>query len=159
MSAYYLDSSAVVKHYVEEAASQAVAAILDGPAQHDIHMSEFGRVEVSAGLARRGRGRHGLSADVQVAVHEFERDFDTRWLVVNTSAALLREAGALAVRHYLRGYDAVHLAAAIHANRQLRAELAVDLTFVSSDAALNTAAEAEGLRVLNPVDSPTPTPA
>ncbi len=153
MAAYYLDASAVVKQYVLEAGSSVVREILDAQALHDIHMSDIGSVEVAAGLARRGRERDGLPAQFQAAIREFQQDFDTRWLIVHTTAALLSTARVLAVRHYLRGYDAVHLAAALEAGHLARPEDGGDLTLVSADTALNAAGEAEGLRILDPTDS------
>ncbi|MAF13063.1 VapC toxin family PIN domain ribonuclease [Candidatus Poribacteria bacterium] len=150
MAAYYLDASAVVKEYVFEPGSPVVGEILDTEALHDIHMSDIGGVEVAAGLARRGRGRNSLSEPFQAAIREFQHDFDTRWLIVGTTTDLLHEARTLAIRHFLRGYDAVHLAAALEADRLATVAGERGLTSVSADTALNAAAEAEGLRVLDP---------
>ncbi len=54
-------------------------------------------------------------------------------------------AGQLTMTYPLRGFDAVHLAAAVTMRERLS-----DLSFTSFDGNLNQAAEAEGLRVLSP---------
>jgi hypothetical protein len=56
---------------------------------------------------------------------------------------------ALAEAHAIRGYDAVHLAAALELSA---ASLAIGTTvmLISADTALNTAAAAEGLAVEDP---------
>ena len=60
----------------------------------------------------------------------------------------------LATKHALRGYDAVQLAAALEANDERIADDLAPLILVSADDDLNTAAEAEGLKVENPNNYP-----
>ncbi len=52
-------------------------------------------------------------------------------------------------RRPLRGYDAVHLAAALDLDRHLRHAGLPAVTFVAADAALCRAAAAEGLTVVD----------
>jgi predicted nucleic acid-binding protein len=115
-------------------------------------MSDIGAVEVIASLARRGREGSGLSSEFAAAIHHFQADFEGRWVEVRTTHLLLAKARAYAIKHFLRGYDAVHLAAAINADEALRASRDVSLVFVSSDKLPNTAARAEGLRVVDPTE-------
>lgn len=61
---------------------------------------------------------------------------------------------ALAQAHGLRAYDAVQLAAVLHATEQRTARGSVPLVLVSSDNELNDAARAEGLAVDDPNDHP-----
>ncbi|MAF10152.1 hypothetical protein CMK11_06835 [Candidatus Poribacteria bacterium] len=150
MADYYFDASAVVKKYVVEPGSQFVSHILDFESEHNVHMSDIGAVEVAAGLARRGRDGDGVLAEIQGAIREFHADFDIRWLAVPTTPRLLLNARNLAVKYFLRGYDAVHLAAACEAHRVLRRTRDAGLIFVSSDAALNAAALSEELQVVDP---------
>jgi hypothetical protein len=56
---------------------------------------------------------------------------------------------SLAEKHVVRGYDAVQLAAALALHAECLAA-GTTLTLVSSDAALNTAAAAEGMTVTDP---------
>jgi hypothetical protein len=60
--------------------------------------------------------------------------------VIEVSASLALSAGELAERHGLRGYDAVHLAAAV--------TVAADV-IVSADSDLLVAAATEGLAVID----------
>jgi predicted nucleic acid-binding protein len=60
--------------------------------------------------------------------------------LVEVDDALARDAGQLAEAHGLRGYDAVHLAAADRVRD-------ADLVVVAGDEALLTAATAEGMTV------------
>jgi hypothetical protein len=60
----------------------------------------------------------------------------------------------LAERHGLRGYDSVHLAAALTLHERRQANGLAPLTFVSADNAQRTAAASEGLAVENPNDHP-----
>ncbi len=57
-------------------------------------------------------------------------------------------------RYPLRGYDAVHLATALSAHRQLVARGRSGLVFLSADDRLNHAAATEGLVVDNPNHHP-----
>jgi hypothetical protein len=58
--------------------------------------------------------------------------------VVEATDASVRREGALAIRHALRGYDSVHLAAALGVREAL--EPGVDLRFGAGDAHLNEVA-------------------
>ena len=55
---------------------------------------------------------------------------------VEITPALLTDAMDIAERHALRGYDAVQLAAAIHANNRRVARKLAPLVFVTADASL-----------------------
>jgi uncharacterized protein len=55
---------------------------------------------------------------------------------------LAREAGDLAARYALRGYDAVHLACALHIEGD-------DILLATWDTALNSAARATGRLLVN----------
>ena len=57
---------------------------------------------------------------------------------------------SLAQRYTLRGYDAVHLAAALELQAAQQSLQAPPLTFVSADAEQIQAAQAEGLLVEDP---------
>lgn len=70
------------------------------------------------------------------------------------SPEVLDGAMILAKKYALRGYDAVQLAAALDANKELLAAGLPALIVVSADGELNTAAIAEGLEVANPNDYP-----
>ncbi|MBT3270181.1 type II toxin-antitoxin system VapC family toxin [Candidatus Poribacteria bacterium] len=54
MPAYYVDSSALVKRYIEEAGSGSVARLLDDP-DVVVYVSHIAGAEVVAALTRRGK--------------------------------------------------------------------------------------------------------
>jgi hypothetical protein len=101
--------------------------------------------ETAAALARRQRCGD-LSAS---AVRSVLRDLARRWAELMVIDLREIRAGGLAVRHGLRGFDAVHLAAALTARSAAGADA---VAFSSFDAALNRAAVREGLIVLEPRD-------
>ena len=123
----YLDASALVKRYVKEVGSDAVAEVLAGARRY--RMCRIGYVETVRAVARSGR-----PGDVE----RFERD----WIqigAIDLDDSLTRRAAELAVRHCLRTLDALHLAAALAIAED-------DPTFVTWDVDLHRAARGEGLR-------------
>ncbi len=150
MTVYYLDASAVIKRYADETGSEFVSEILAPSGTGDLHMSDVGGVEVIASLARRGRIGDAVAPDFADAIRHFQDDFAGRWTEVRTTPAILYAARGFAIKHFLRGYDAVHLAAATEAERTSRSAHDAEFVVVSSDGLLNAAARAEGLRVVDP---------
>jgi predicted nucleic acid-binding protein len=147
MPSYYLDSSALVKRYVDEPGSAHVAAILRG--DHAVHAASITEVEVVAGDGRRSKAPDGDTAVFAEAVREVRAQFDSVIQIVDLSPAVLDEAVRLAAKHALRGYDAVQLAAALAVSEELK-QIDVETRLISADLELNAAAIAEGLTVENP---------
>lgn len=149
MAAYFLDSSAVMKRYVQEIGTVWVRALTASGTGNFFYLARITDVEVTAALARR-RGQPGLSVVQAVAaLRQFRRDFGQDYRVVEITIALLQRAAQLADTHALRGYDAVQLAVALDVHARDQA-----LVLVSADAELNAAATAEGLRVEDPNTHP-----
>jgi len=149
VAAYFLDSSAVMKRYVQESGTIWVRALTASGTGNFFYLARITDVEVTAALARR-RGQPGLSVVQAVAaLRQFRRDFGQDYRVVEITIALLQRAAQLADTHALRGYDAVQLAVALDVHARDQA-----LVLVSADAELNAAATAEGLRVEDPNTHP-----
>ena len=89
-------------------------------------------------------------SDATLARADFRTDLQNEYQVVEITEAIANRAMLLAETHKLRGYDAVHLAAAMNVNSQLLAAAQSPLVLISADAELNTAASAEGLHVEDP---------
>ena len=137
MAAYFLDSSAVMKRYVQETGTVWVRALTASGTGNFFYLARITDVEVTAALARR-RGQPGLSVVQAVAaLRQFRRDFGQDYRVVEITIALLQRAAQLADTHALRGYDAVQLAVALDVHARDQA-----LVLVSADAELNAAATA-----------------
>lgn len=136
----YLDTSALVKLFIEESGSSEVrtATRLAGESA----TSRIAYVEFLATLARRER--EGLPpAEGQ----EIRKQFEASWpnlIVIEVNRAITIRAAALARVHRLRAYDAVHLASA-----QEIYETAADVVFACFDVRLNEAAKAQSMRVLS----------
>jgi len=130
----YLDTSSLVKLYVAEPGSEDVWARVDEAAI--VATSMIAYPEARAALARRRRERALGPAAFAAAKRKFEDDWP-KYLAVQVTEALCREAGNLAEQYALRGYDGVHLASFIDVARQ--AGIA-DTEFSSFDVRLNRAA-------------------
>ena len=106
----YLDASALVKRYIAEAGSVETGQLI---AQAEgIGTSVISRAEVAAALAKSVRigflSREEASAALQV--------FRAQWVDLvrlQLTEVVIARADSLAWEHGLRGYDAVHLAAAL----------------------------------------------
>jgi predicted nucleic acid-binding protein len=109
---------------------------------------------VVAALGRKARTGELTQAKATNTVRAFRRAWYRRYRVVAATIAIADRAMDLAERHGLRGYDAVHLAAALAvADAQRRRGVAV-ATFVSADVAQRRAATTEGLPTDDPNDHP-----
>jgi len=143
--AYYLDTSALVKRYAQEAGTAWVINLTDPSAGHDIYIVRIAGPELIAALFRKVRTREISQEEAVRAAANFRTDFRAQYQITEVTTSLANRAMELAEKHGLRGYDAVHLAAAVelHTVRD-RMEL-LPLVFISADNDLNMAAHAEGL--------------
>src|SRR5689334_5156284 len=106
----YLDTSALVKKYIEEAWSSEIRKCIS---QHEsIATSTIARVESAATFARAVR-RGSLTEPAARAGHEqFVREWKS-YLRIRVTESLVARADDIAWTFRLRGYDALHLAAAL----------------------------------------------
>ena len=137
----YLDTSSLVKLYVEEPGSDEVRQDLieaDSAAT-----SAVSYAEACAAFARHRRNGKVSAATLRLV----KRDFDADWLrlaIVEPTSALCHAAGELAERYALRGCDSIQLAAFL---ALARAQHRFETRFSSFDRDLNRAA-ARALRIL-----------
>lgn len=150
MAVYFFDSSAVVKHYVQETGTQWVTSIVNPAAGNDLYLARITGVEVVSALVRRGRDGTISSQDVATALAQFRKDFNSEYQALEMTASVLTRAMSLAETHALRGYDAVQLAAALEVKDFCQATEISAYILISADDTLNVAAEAEGLIIDNP---------
>jgi uncharacterized protein len=124
-----------VKVFVDESRSDAVRELITGASI--VFTSDVAYPEVRAALARRRRDGSLSSAQFHVA----KRGFEARWtdlLSIPVTPEICREAGELAERYQLRGFDSIHLASFAEMLRGLQGRDEVE--FSSFDEHLNTAA-------------------
>lgn len=107
----YLDTSALVKLYVQEEHREDVRRAVR--AAEVVAISEIGFVEARSAFARREREGTFSEEGHDREVRRLRRDFDEGYLVCPVTAEVVARAGVLARKHALRAYDAVHLATAL----------------------------------------------
>lgn len=104
----YVDSSDLVKLYVEEPGSDDVQRLV---ATADVvTTSVVAYAEVRAALARKRREKLLTSAQCSAAVRQFDVDWP-RFVTIPVKDDLGLAAGRLADANGIRGFDAIHLAA------------------------------------------------
>jgi len=150
MAAYFLDTSAVVKRYIQETGSTWVRAIADPLASHLIYLARITDVEVTSAVIRRQRGGTLAAPAVTATLRQFRQDLVLGYRIIGITSGLLSAATLLVEKHGLRAYDAVQLASAVGLNNQRVAAGTDAVTLVSADQELNAAAIAEGLSVDDP---------
>lgn len=133
----YFDTSALVPLIIEEAGSMRAGAIWDDAER--VASVRLVYVEARAALAQAARAGRFEAAHLATTVDVLDQLYDQLDLIA-VDDPLVRRAGELAQHHALRGYDALHLAAA---------ELVVDeaTVLVSGDRELCTAARELGIAV------------
>ncbi len=157
----YFDSCALVKRYLREKGTQAVAAKFDeeSRSQTGVFMSVVGYAEVLAILTRKTREGHLPVAESQLLQDKFEDDWLFQVAHVEVGVGVLGPIRGLLKKHPLKGYDAIHLASALWLRDSVRLGKFPQTTrasflFATSDRQLKTAAAAEGLKVFDPEDNP-----
>jgi predicted nucleic acid-binding protein len=140
----YVDTSTLIKLLIDEVGTAEAAAIWDEP---DVLATvRVAHVEARAALAAAQQQRR-ISPTLFLSANPGLEMLWSQLSVVEIDDELMRLAGDLATTHGLRGYDAVHLAAAhlVGAN-----------VFSSADRRLCEAASSSGFHVANPVDAAAP---
>jgi predicted nucleic acid-binding protein len=145
-----VDSSALVKRYVNEPGSDWMRAICDPEAGNILAVASIGLVEVAAALGSKRR-QEVLEASV------YEGLLRTLWLdgrdqywLIEVNQRIIRSAIELTRRQKLRGYDAVHLACGLLVKQQLLERGLPVPVLLSSDLELLQAAQNAGLAVDDP---------
>ena len=154
MSAFFFDSSGIVKRFVNEAGSAWTINLIKPLSGNRIYIARITHAEVVSAIERRRRDNSLSTAHADKALLRFERSLAGRYLFVEIRPIVVETAASLAKKHPLRGFDSVQLAAALFANAQRLSIGASALTFISADNRLNNAAQAEGLATDNPNNHP-----
>lgn len=136
----YIDTSHLTKIYIEEEDSDAVRAVAMEAAA--LAASRLGYAEFRAMLARSRRSGRTSQAQFREVRSNFEVDW-REMLVIDVTDELVRAAGDLADRYFVRGFDATHLASAV----QLRLDTREQVLFSTADGRLRDAAAAEGFAI------------
>jgi uncharacterized protein len=134
----YLDTSAVLKLYLEEPGSEELRKHTEGlPGR--LFTSRITYAETLAGLARV----HRESRITRPAYRQQRARFESDWgalQIVEVTREVLRPCPLLVERYLLRGFDAIHLCSALWMERA---------DFACFDERLRTAARGEGLALFS----------
>jgi len=103
--------------------------------------ASLGVIEVTATLARKGKGREIDPSMLDNKLRELDEDW-TRFIQVHMTMDVVDMARQVAQELALRGADAIHL----------EEDESAHLTFVASDRELKDAAEASHLTLIDPED-------
>jgi len=120
MAILYLDTSALVKQYVQERGSREVQDLIR-TAEH-AGTSQITRTEMAAALARATRMGLVPVTEGESAWNGFLKDWEaiTR---LKVSGQIIDQSSELAWKYPLRGYDALHLASAVLWQEILEAQI------------------------------------
>jgi uncharacterized protein len=140
----YFDTSAIVPIVIEEASSLTASRLWDDADR--VVSSRLAYAEGRAALATARRRDRLEEDELRTAVRDFE-SLHEQLDIVEVTPELVHDAGSLAERFSLRGYDAVHLASA-----QLVQD--PDLVLAAGDISLLKAAQALGIATSN-LQNPT----
>jgi uncharacterized protein len=126
VAAYFFDSSAIVKRYVQETGTAWVRRLVRGGKPDLIILARITEVEMTSAVARRRRGGSLTAARVRSILTRFRSHLAGRYIA------------------------AVQLAAALEVNGRYQSAGSGGITLVSADQELNAASAASGLVVEDP---------
>ena len=150
MAVYYLDTSALVKRYVQETGSRWVLEIANDHAGNDLYVSRITGPEMISALFRKVRNGEVDAEDATRAAVDFRADLTGQYQIIEVTEAISNRAMGLAQQRAARGYDAVQLATALELHLTRVGLSLPNLTFISADIALNAMAQSEGLITADP---------
>ena len=133
----YFDTSAIVPLLIAETGSERAASLWNS-SDRAVSVRLF-YPEARAALAQAGRLRRLSARNLRAAVDQLDALLE-EMDIVEVDEVLARRVGDLSEAHRLRGYDAVHLAAA----ERLRDP---DVVLVAGDGALLEAGTAAGIAI------------
>lgn len=133
----YLDTSSLVKLYVEENGSSYVEKLVNS--SRIVATSIIAYAEARAAFARRNRETSLSDLHHDQVKKELKQDW-VNYYILHAHQDVILVAGDLAEKHALRGFDAIHLASAVALK-----STASSVIFSAFDVRLQQAAGQEGL--------------
>lgn len=146
MALYFLDTSALVKLYVQEPGTDRLLPLIGDRPQNRLAVLAISLVEIRSAIRRRQRAGD-IDASVAAAILEnVQSHMETRFIRQPVNDTVIDTALEMIDRYALRAYDALQLAGCL----VLCAIAAEAFTFVCADHRLLEAARSQELRVLDP---------
>lgn len=135
----YLDTSSLVKLYVEEEGSDGIIELVACSAA--VATSLVAYAEARSAFARRFREKAFTRDEYKGLIVALDQDWN-RVISLAVTEDLVFTAGRLAEKHGIRGFDAIHLASAT----VLKEEVSASVLFSCADQRLQKASAKEGLQ-------------
>ena len=154
MTAYFLDSSALVKRYVPEAGSAWIQALAAADTSNLLIITRITWVEVLSAIARRQREGSLTLTDGTLIIQRFRSDLNNQYQVIELDSTLAETAGQLVSQYPLRAYDAVQLASVLRIQPAFTQPQSTSLVFLTADERLIAIAMAQGVLTDNPNQHP-----
>lgn len=154
MGIYFIDSSALVKRYINEAGSTWILGLFAPTLKNEIFIAAITSVEIVAAITRAERGKRISASDALVVRAQFKNELQIEYQVIEITESIIMAGMVLAETYGLRGYDAIQLAAGCTVNTLCISSGLAPIVFVSADNELNVVASNEGLIVENPNKQP-----
>jgi predicted nucleic acid-binding protein len=150
VTCYFLDSTAFVKLFVQEAGTDAIIRLMEATEDNRKLISAGTPLEVYAALKRRER-IGGIAHQDSEAARNILRVEAARMVQQPLNPAVLEAARQILDRHELRSAEALQLGAAVVAREMFQG---MEIVFVSADQRLLQAAREERFETLNPSEQP-----
>lgn len=106
----YLDTSALLKQYIQESGSEDVIKMLRSADSHGTNLLTY--VEMASAITRAVRLKLVQADEAQATWKDFLVDWELQ-VRLDISGQITKQAATLAWEYGLRGYDAVHFASAL----------------------------------------------
>ena len=150
MAVLFLDTSALVKLYVDEDGTRRMCELAHPDAGHQLAILSLARIEFRSAIRRRTRQGDLDPVAADAIVQQLEEHLNSLLLVVPLSDAVLDQAAVVVDQYALRAYDAIQLAGGL--NLAARVGDDEDLQFVTADHQQAEAAERAGLGMIIPTN-------
>ena len=136
----YLDTSALVKRYIQEAGTDEVIGLLESAGS--VGSASLTKLEMAAAFEKTVR-RGWVKRKIAMQAWQDFLDHWSSFTRLNTSSGTIERASSLAWKYSLRGYDAMHLASALLWQETLDTQI----TMATFDRDLCQASKKTGLAV------------
>jgi hypothetical protein len=143
---YFLDTSALVKLYVQEPGTDRLLPLISDRPDNRFAVLAASVVEMRSAIRRRQRAEDIDTSLATAILESVQSHMETRFMRQTINDSVIDTALEMIDRYALRAYDAIQLAGCL----VLCAVTAEAFTFVCSDHRLLEAARSEQLRTLDP---------
>ncbi|MBI4311628.1 MAG: type II toxin-antitoxin system VapC family toxin [Chloroflexi bacterium] len=145
-----IESSALVKRYVQEQGSDVIDELFDDRRPDETFaLSLLAVVELRSALLRLAKGGKISELEAVELLNNFRKDVSSVKLWVHVDDSLLDEAAIALERHPLRTGDALHFASMLRL-RSVASGAGEIFLAVTSNGELKDACRAEGINTLDP---------